>query len=179
MNSSTPVRYARALADVAGEAQLEQQVQEELSAFSKLLDSHKELSDTFSHPAIPFAAKRNIVQEIGRRIPVAQIVVNFILILLEQRRIHQLQEVVEAYGDVLDEMHGILRGHVFSSEKLEKGVRQRLQKVASGVTGKEVKINFHVDELLIGGLKLQIGSTIYDGSLQNQLEEMRRRIAER
>ncbi len=171
-----PSKFAQALADVAGELKQEDQVLEELSGFSGLLESNKELMETLTHPAIPFSAKRNIVQELAKKIPLTQTVVNFILVLVERARLPQFQEVLEAYEGILDELHGILRADVFTCEKIDKAVDQRLQKTVSTLTGNKVKINYHVDESLIGGLKLQIGSTIYDGSIGTQLEEFRRRL---
>ena len=172
-----PSKFAQALADVARELKLEDQVLEELSGFSGLLESNKELMEALTHPAIPFSAKRNIVQELAKKIPLTQTVVNFILVLMERARLPQFQEVLEAYESILDELHGIVRADVFACEKVDKAVDQRLQETVSTLTGKKVKINYHVDESLIGGLKLQIGSTIYDGSIGTQLEEFRRRLA--
>jgi len=177
MVSLVLLKFAQALADVAGELKQEDQVLEELSSFSILLGSHKELIKTLTHPAIPFSAKRNIVQELAKEIPLTQTVVNFILVLIERARLPQFQEVREAYASVLDDLHGIVRADVFASEKVNKAVEQRLQKAVSTLTGKKVKIDYHLDESLIGGLKLQIGSTIYDGSIGTQLEEFRRRLA--
>ncbi len=171
------LKFAQALADVAGDLKQEEQVLEELSSFSTLLGSHKELMETLTHPAIPFSAKRNIVQELAKEIPLTQTVVNFILVLIERARLPQLQEVLEAYANLLDDIHGIVRADVFACEKVGQAVDQRLQKAVSTLTGKKVKIHHHVDESLIGGLKLQIGSTIYDGSISTQLEEFRRRLA--
>lgn len=171
-----PLKFAQALADVAGELKREDQVLEELTSFSALLDSNKELMEALTHPAIPFSAKRNIVQELAKEIPLTQTVVNFVLVLIERTRLPQFQEVLEAYEGILDELHGIVRADVFASEKVDKAADQRLQKAVSTLTGKKVKINYQVDESLIGGLKLQIGSTIYDGSIAIQLEEFRRRL---
>jgi len=176
MFSVVLLKFAQALADVAGELKQEDQVLEELASFSALLGSHKELMETLTHPAIPFSAKRNIIQDLAKKIPLTQTVVNFILVLIERARLPQFQEVLEAYESVLDERHGILRADVFACEEVDKAVDQRLQKAVSTLTGKKVKINYHVDESLIGGLKLQIGSTIYDGSIGTQLEELRRRL---
>lgn len=178
MSSPKPSKYARALAEVTVESKQESRVQEELSAFAELLASHKELRDTLNNPAIPFSAKRNIVEEIGRMASLGQMIVNFALVLLEHARIHQFQETVEAYDDVLDEFHGVLRARVVSSEELKEDVHERIREIAASLTGKEVQIDYEVDEALIGGFKLQIGSTIYDGSLQNQLDEIRRRLVE-
>jgi len=178
MSSSKPSKYARALAEVAMESKQEDRVQEELGAFAELLGSHKDLSDALTHPAISFSAKRNIVEEIGRKASLEPMVVNFILVLLEHAQIGQFQKVVEAYQEVLDEFQGVLRARVVSSEELKQDVHDRIREIAAGSTGKEVKIDYDVDETLVGGFKLEIGSTIYDGSLQSQLDEMRRRLAE-
>ena len=178
MSSSKPSKYARALAEVAVESKQEGRVQEELRAFAELLGSHKELSDALTHPAIPFAAKRKIVVEVGRSASLEPMVVNFVLVLLEHAQIGRFQEVVEAYQDVLDEFHGVLRARVVSAEELQQDAHDRIREIAAGSTGKEVKIDYDVDETLVGGFKLEIGSTIYDGSLQNQLDEIRRRLAE-
>ena len=172
-----PLKFAQALADVAGELKQEDQVLEELTSFSALLDSNKELLEALTHPAIPFSAKRNIVQELAQEIPLTQTVVNFVLVLMERARLPQFREVLEAYEGILDELHGIVRADVFASEEVDKAGDQRLQKAVSTLTGKKVKVNYHVDESLIGGLKLQVGSTIYDGSISTQLEEFRRRLA--
>ena len=178
MSSSTTSRYARALAEVAVESQRESRVQEELSSLAELLASHKELRDTLTNPAISFSAKRGIVEGIGRSASLEPMIVNFVLVLLEHARIHQFQEAVEAYDDVLDEFNGVLRAHVVSSEELKEDVCGDIGEVATSLTGKEVKIDYEVDEALIGGFKLQIGSTIFDGSLQNQLDEIRRCLVE-
>ena len=177
MFSVVLLKFSQALADAAVELNQEDQVLEELSSFSALLGSHKELMETLTHPAIPFSAKRNIVQELAKEIPLTQTVANFILVLIERARLLQCQEVLEAYASVLDDLHGIVRADVFACEKVNKAVDQRLQKAVSTLTGKKGKITYHLDESLIGGLKLQIGSTIYDGSIGTQLEEFRRRLA--
>lgn len=177
MGFLVPFKFAQALADVAGELKQEDQTLEELKNFSELLDSNRELMEALTHPAIPFSAKRNIVQELAGKIPLTQTVVNFIFVLIERARLPQLQDVIHAYEEILDELHGMLRADVFASAKVEKAVDQRLQKAISKLTEKKVKVNYHVDESLIGGFKLKIGSTIYDGSIGTQLEEFRRRLS--
>lgn len=178
MSSSTPRRYGIVLAEVAVESQRESRVQEELSSLAELLVSHKELRNTLTNPAIPFSAKRKIVEGIGRSASLEPMIVNFVLVLLEHARIHQFQEAVEAYDDLLDELHGVLRARVVSSEELKKDVCGDIEGITASLTGKEVKIDYEVDEALIGGFTLQIGSTIFDGSLQNQLDEIRRCLVE-
>jgi F-type H+-transporting ATPase subunit delta len=53
----------------------------------------------------------------------------------------------------------------------------RLRQVMAAVTGRTVKLSCAVDETLLGGVRLQFGSTVYDGTIQTQLEELRRQLA--
>ena len=179
MLSSVATKYARVLADVALELQQEGQVQEALTVFGRLLRTNEELRETLVNPAIPFSAKRKIVEKLAEKILLEHIVVNFVLILLENARIHQFDQMAEAYQMVLDERRGILRGDVFSGRKLEEGVKKRLEQTASSLTGREVRLNYHLDDSLIGGVKMRIGSTVFDGSIRTQLDEIHRCLTNR
>ncbi|MGH9338723.1 MAG: ATP synthase F1 subunit delta [Acidobacteriota bacterium] len=177
MASSTALKYARALAEVAADLQREDQTGEELSRFRDLLRQHEQLRETLQNPALPFAAKRKIVEEVASGVQLHQIVSNFILVLLEHGRIHQIDNLTEAFQDVLDERRGILKGEVFSSTDLSADVKKRLQDSAAEVLGKQVRLSYHLDESLIGGLKMKVGSIVFDGSIRTQLDQIRRQIA--
>lgn len=172
-----PGEYARALSEIAIELELEDRIQEQLTELSKMLASHRLLRNILINPAIHFSDKKRIVEEIGQKGSLEPVVVNFILVLLEHAQIQRFEEVVKVYKDTMDEVKGVLRGRVVSSKELQQDVRRRIHKIAVGLTGKEVIIDYDVDETLIGGFKLQIGSTIYDGSLQSQLDAIRRLTA--
>lgn len=175
--SSVSLKYARALADVALENRIHEQVLRELSAVDQLLKTHKDLRETFANPAIPLAAKRGIMEELGRRMSLSKVVVNFVLVLLEKARIHQFEQMAGAYQRVLDERQGIIQADVFSVQAVNDSVKRRLHDAVSGLTGKRVKMNYQQDASLIGGIKMQIGSTVFDGSIRTQLEEIRKRLA--
>jgi F-type H+-transporting ATPase subunit delta len=167
------------LADVAGEVNAADQVQLELLRFQELLQASSELREVLVNPSVPFSSKRRIVEELAQRLQLLKMVVNFILILVEKARIARYDEVVAAYEDVLDERRGILRASVYSSRELSLSVRKKLQKAVTDWSGKEVRLNYHLDDSLIGGLKMQVGSQIHDGSIRTQLDEIQRRLAGR
>ena len=171
------LKYVKGLADVALELGVEDEVDRHLQVFGGLLDSHDELAETLANPAIPFSARRAMVSELARIIPLHDIVVNFILILLEQARINQLPEAAQVFQEILDERRGVARGHVLSCSELGQETRVRLEGLAATLTGQDVKLEFELDKSLLGGMRLQIGSTVYDGSLSTQLEEIRRRFS--
>ena len=176
MLSSISTKYAEALAGALADPKQEDKVWDELASFGQTLESHRELHDTLTNPAIPFSAKRKIVEKLAERMSLGQSVVNLILILLENARMDQFHQVLEAYRNLLDEQRGLVTVDAFSAEEMEVSLRQHLEKTLADLTGKEVKLKYHVDERLIGGLRLRIGSTILDGSIETQLDRMRQRL---
>ena len=177
MASSRARRYARALSQVAVQEDREARVQEDLGSFGTALRTSPELAETLMNPAIPFAPKRRIVEEVGARLSLVEIAVNFILVLLENGRIGEYDEYVEAYTQVTDQRAGIVRGVVTSARGLDAEVRNRLEEVLSEISRARVRLSYEEDESLIGGLKITVGSVIYDGSIRTHLEEVRRRIS--
>ena len=177
MASSRARRYARALSQVAVQEGREARVQEDLGSFGTALRTSPELAETLMNPAIPFAPKRRIVEEVGGRLSLVEIAVNFILVLLENGRIGEYDEYVEAYTQVTDQRAGIVRGVVTSARGLDAEVRNRLEEVLSEISRARVRLSYEEDESLIGGLKITVGSVIYDGSIRTHLEEVRRRIS--
>lgn len=179
IRSSLSRKYARSLADVAADLGNAQQVLEELRAFVQLLDDHRSLREALSSPAIPLSAKKAIVQGVGELASFQSITCNFLYVVLEKSRILDLQELLAAFERVLDERAGIVRVDVFSPNPLREKLKARLEKAVSELSGSRVKLECQVDEELLGGLKLQIGSEVLDGTLRGQLETIRRQLIEK
>ena len=176
MISSISAKYAEALVGVATDLQQEDKVHDELVVFGELLESHEELQETVTNPAIPFSAKRKIIEELADRVPLGQTVVNLILVLLENARMHQFQQVLVTYRNLLDEQRGLVVVDAFSAKEIKVSDGQNLEKTIANLTGKKVRLRYHIDEKLIGGLRLQIGSTILDGSVETQLNQVRQHL---
>lgn len=171
--------YARALADVAFEAGQGEQAQSELDLFESWMPEGSELHEALTNPAIPFSAKRKIVEALAAKAPVSRPVTNLILTLLRNARIERLADVAEAYRREVSQRLGIQRAEVRSRRPLSKEVQQRLEKEIAQLTGSKVQFDYQLDDSLIGGLKVQIGSTVYDGTIRTQLAEIHRRLANR
>ena len=177
MVSSTAFKVARALADVAFELDLAEPVRREMRAFRSMDEKNPELRDALTKPGIPLKAKQEIVRKIAERSSFSDIVRNFLLLLTERNRLAQLSGIVEAYEGVLDERAGVVRIDVFSAHPLVENVRRRLDGAMREWTGGQVRLSYFVDKGLIGGLKLGIGSTVLDGSIRTELDNMRRELS--
>jgi F-type H+-transporting ATPase subunit delta len=91
--------------------------------------------------------------------------------------LHLLDEFAEAYQEVLEEEAGMVRVGVSSSHPLKPAELEQLKDTMSAVTGRTVKLSCEVDETLLGGVKLQVGSTVYDGTIRCQLTELHKQLA--
>ncbi|MFB3905292.1 MAG: ATP synthase F1 subunit delta [Acidobacteriota bacterium] len=176
MTSAVARKYARALADVGLEEGRADQLLTELRAVQRLLAEYPDLRKTLINPALPFNRKRTILEVIAPRIPVSQTTHNFLLVLLKAARLAQFDQVLEAYEIALDESRGVVRGIVSSARVLDQLTQARLESLLADRTGKLVRLRYVEDASLIGGVKVQIGSTIFDGSIRAQLQQIKEQL---
>ncbi len=177
MAHSTYLKYARALFDVAAERDLEDRIEREMELLQGLLAGNELLRETLETPALPFQPKRRIVEELSSRLGLSETIRNFVLVLLHNGRMAGFDEAVAAVQEVLDERRGIVRGAVTSARPLADSTRSRLLAAVREMTGRGARLEFQQDEALIGGIKLEIGSTVFDGSVQAALETLKKELA--
>ena len=177
MISATSSKYAHALADVAVEMGVARQAGKDLEQFASAWNASDELRSALANPAFPLQIKQNIVREVSARLKLGAVVANLLLLLTERSRMGQVGEVVEAYDQIMDDAAGVIRVKVVSAVELSDRTRSRLMETLTAVTAKEVRLEFQLDAQLIGGLRLQMGSTVYDGSIRTELEQLRQELS--
>lgn len=178
MSSQTVARrYASALADVALTGGEQRAIQDELIAWESLIQSSVALQQVFSNPTIVYEQKRALLEEMIMRTKVQQPTANFLRILLRNQRLTELGEINRRLAQVLDERSGIMAAHVTTARPVSEDIKKSLNGRLAAVTGKEVRLRFATDEALIGGIVTRIGSTVYDGSIRNQLQRLEDKLA--
>ncbi len=170
-------RYAAALADVLRERGEARQVQEELSAWELMIRGNPQLQEVFSNPTIPYEQKRRVLPTLIARTSVRPVTANFLQVLLQNQRLTELSEVNKRLAQVLDERAGIVSAQVTTARPVPEDSQQALRAKLAAMTGKEVRLSFSTDEELIGGIVTRIGSTVYDGSVRTQLQQVKEKMA--
>lgn len=169
-------RYATALADVATERSEARQVQEELSAWEMMMNANPMLLEVFSNPTIPYEQKRKVLTSLIERTRLRQTTANFLQVLLRNQRLTNLPEVNRRFAQVLDERSGVVSAEVTTARVVPEEQQEALRARLSAITGKQVRLSFTTDTELIGGIVTRIGSTIYDGSVRTQLQQVKQRM---
>lgn len=169
-------RYAVALADVAITNGEERAVHEELIGWEKMIDSSRMLKEVFANPTVPYEQKRRLLEELIERTKVRNTTANFFRVLLKNQRLTDLSEIIKRFAFVLDERAGVVAAEVTTARQVPEEAKRLLLEKLKSVTGREVRLTFDTDEAVIGGIVTRIGSTVYDGSVRTQLEEIREKL---
>jgi F-type H+-transporting ATPase subunit delta len=170
-------RYASALADVVIERNEVAVVREELAAWEEMILGHASLFEAMTNPTVGYEQKVKILSELISRTRVSQTTANFLRVLLKNQRLGELAHVNQKFVQILDDRAGAVSADIISARPLAEDVKSSLEETLRLVTKKKVRLNFQTDESLIGGIVTRIGSTIYDGSVRNQLTRLGEELA--
>jgi len=172
--------YARAFADVVVGRKLDfQRMLAELHAFEALLRESIQLRRVMENPSIPGDRKRAVLDVIAQRMGMTRQVRNFIAVVTDHRRLYLLAEILKQLEHELNERMGIADAEVVSTRELSEGERKLLEAEVAKLTGKHVRARYRQDASLLGGALVKVGSTVYDGSVSEQLERIREQLVER
>lgn len=169
-------RYAGALVDVAIENKQADLVKKELADFAAIVRESPDLQAFLSNPSIARMAKHSAIEAIVARMGASRTLRNYLFVIVDQRRAGMLIEIEQAFSRLLDARQGITQATVTSATELNPQERAELGAALAKLTGEKVQARYTTDAALIGGAVVQIGSTIYDGSVRTQLERMRARM---
>jgi F-type H+-transporting ATPase subunit delta len=169
-------RYAAALADVVVTRGETSEVQNELSGWETMMQSSPVLYEVFHNPTIPYDQKRNVLNALIACTRVRSTTANFLQVLLRNQRLTDLNEINKRFARELDDRSGVTVAQVTTARPVPSTVQEGLGERLSKLTGRRVRLQFAVDEDLIGGVTTRIGSTIYDGSVRTQLQQIRQKM---
>ncbi len=173
--------YARAFADVVmTKSNLldPARMLQELHGIEALLKESDPLRRVLENPSIPGNAKRAVLDAITQRLGTTRQVRNFVAVLIDNRRLPLFSEILKQVEQELDDRQGFAEAQVSSARQLSDPEKQMLEVEIAKMTGKKVRARYAQDVSLLGGAVVQVGSTIYDGSVKGQLERIREQLVE-
>jgi F-type H+-transporting ATPase subunit delta len=173
MLSAVSTRYARAVLDVVAEPGSgidPQTALQQLRQVAGMIAESDDLRNALLSPAVAPSRKRAVVAKLMN---VHVKIRNFVYVVIDHRRVHEIPSIVEAFEVLLDEHLGFIRADVASATPLSDSQKHTLEAELSRMAGKKAKPGFHTDPALVGGVVARMGSKVYDGSVRGQLERLR------
>lgn len=169
-------RYGTALADVVLKTGETETVKSELKAWEEMIATNADLQSAFSNPSIAHLDKEKVLEKLIERARPTRTTANFLRVLLKNGRLTELSEINDKFVTVLEERSGHVSADVTSARDLSEAQKQELRANLERLTGKQVDLRFGIDPSIIGGVVTRIGSTIYDGSVKTQLENLKQEL---
>jgi len=167
------LKYAKGLFIAAKELGKLEEFGKELKELGELLEQMPDVLAALQNPIYPPDLKMEILNEILKVVQVSPEVERFLKLLVERRRIHFIKEIVAKYQQLLDEELGIARGQVISAFEIGEEEKKELESVLKEYLKKEVILETKVDPEIIGGIKVQIGDLVFDGTIKTQLKKFK------
>jgi F-type H+-transporting ATPase subunit delta len=174
--SAVAERYAAALADVAIAHRSGEVVRKDLASFIAAYSESADLRNALETPSIEQDLKIKIVQSVAAKMGLNEVVRNFVILIVSHQRTHLFREINEAFGTELNRRLGIEEAEVTTARELSDAEKKELLGVIERRTGKKIEAKFVADQSVLGGAVVRVGSTVYDGSVREQLNRMRERL---
>ncbi len=171
-------RYSLALYELANESNSLSKVEENSHELLKLISNSKDFNDFIKDPTINRDTLNQVVIKISDNFSLDVLFKNFLSFLISKRRFFYVQQILENFNEICSEKRGELKAEIKSSKDLTQEEINKITQELSNNFKSEIKLNYTHDQSLIGGLILQIGSTMIDTSIKKKLQQLETRMIE-
>jgi F-type H+-transporting ATPase subunit delta len=169
--------YAQALLSIAQSQNLTEEVGGDARTFIGLLTGSQELTSFLSNPFVKPENKKNVLKQLlGEGVNLC--LRNFLLLLVDRRRIAFLEPILQQYLVLLRQLNQTVLAEITSAVPLTKTQKQAItEKVITLTKARQVELETKIDSDLIGGVIIKVGSQVIDASLRGQLRRLSLRLS--
>ena len=168
-------RYAESLFDLAKEENKVTQYLDDIKLVGEVLDSDPQIVQFFNHVLIENDKKIQLLDQSFKG-NVDQYVLNFLKLLVQSRRIRYIDDIIKSYINLSNQYLGLEEGTIYTPYKLTDQQIQDIEKAISQKENKKVTLKVSIDPSLLGGIKVQIANRIYDGTIKNKVEMLKKEL---
>ena len=169
-------RYSLALYELADEAKVLLKVEENSNSILKLISVNKEFNNLIKDPTISQDVLKSIITKISENFNLEILFKNFLNFLILKRRFFYVEQILKSFNEICSEKRGELKAEIKSARELSQEEINKITEELSNSFKSKIKLNYNYDESLIGGLVVQVGSTMIDTSIKNKLQQIENKM---
>jgi len=166
------------LYELANENSELETVENNVNELLTIYSTSKELKNFIKNPTQSQSTQLEILNRISKQMNLTKIIQNFLSVLVIKRRIFFINKIFINFLSLASKQRGELKASLISSKNLTNEELESLNKDLSQTMGAPIAFDYKVDESLIGGLKMQIGSLMIDTSIKNKLKKYKQTMLE-
>lgn len=171
-------RYASALFDLAKEGGALKALEADTAALTETLADSEELRGVISSPVVSREDQGRVIAAIGAKLGLNALTANTLALMADKRRLFVMPQLLARVADLIAEEKGEVTAEVTAARALSAAQSKKLAETLKASVGKTVKLKTTVDESLIGGLVVKLGSTMIDTSVKAKLAALQNAMKE-
>ena len=171
-------RYATALFELAREAGSLAALEADIQTLDAALKESPDLRQVIASPLVPRAEQRNAIEAVGKKAGLNALTGNTLALMAEKRRLFVLPQLLRQIAALIADEKNEAVAEIVSATTLTAAQSKKLAEVLTARAGKNVKLNIAVDESLIGGLVVRLGSIMIDTSVSSKLAALQNAMKE-
>jgi F-type H+-transporting ATPase subunit delta len=178
ISSGIAARYATAVFDLSNDAKGVKALESDLNALSAALDGSADLSALITSPLYSRDQQGSAIGAVAKKMKLSKIMTNTLALMASKRRLFVVPQMIVALRALIADQKGEVTADVVSAKALTKAQSDKLAKTLKASVGSDVIINASVDESLIGGLIVKVGSKMIDTSVKSKLNALQNTMKE-
>ncbi len=178
VSTGIAARYASALFDLAKDAKALKALESDTDALAAALAASPDLGAMIASPVISRSEQSAAIGAISAKMGLNALTANTLALMADKRRLFVLPQLLTALSGLIADEKGEITADVTSATKLSAAQAKKLAETLKAKVGKTVKLNATVDESLIGGLIVRLGSTMIDTSVKAKLAGLQNAMKE-
>jgi len=171
-------RYSLALYELSTESNVTPQIEEQSLSILKLLEQSQDFSNLIKDPTTSQDDLLKVVNTISENFKFDQLLKNFLSFLIQKRRFFFVEKILKSFIEICSEKRGELKAELRSAKELSNEEITKITEELTNNFSSKIKLNYKHDESLIGGLVVQVGSTMVDTSIKSKLQQIENRMIE-
>ena len=171
-------RYSLALYELASENNILSQIEVQSLSILNLISSSEDFSNLIKDPTNNQENLIKIINSISDDNKFETLLKNFLSFLITKRRFFYLEQILRSFIETCSQKRGELKAELKSAKELSSDEILRITDELKKNFSSKIKLNYKHDKSLIGGLIVQVGSTMVDTSIKNKLQQIENKMVE-
>jgi len=178
ISTSIAVRYATAIYEIAKEEKALAALEDDINTLQSALADSEDFRALISSPIYTREEQATAISALAAKMGLTGTMANTLALMAQKRRLFVVPNLLATLREVIAEDKGEVTADVVSAKALTKAQADKLAKSLKASTGKTVTLNATVDESLIGGLVVKVGSRMIDTSIRAKLNSLQNAMKE-
>jgi len=177
-SNTSSKRYALALFELSDESKKLDVIEEQINAILQLITASKDFNNLIKDPTTNQDDLVKVITKISDNFKLDDLIKNFLIFLVNKRRFFYVEQIMKGFVEICSEKRGELKAELKSAKELSGNELNKITDELTKNFSSKIKLNYKHDKSLIGGLIVQVGSTMVDTSIKNKLQQIENRMIE-